>query len=116
MHAGRIYLLGGWNERETQDKVFCYDPQTCQTTFIGYLPYQVESACLAVFEDTLYLLGGFDSFGVTDRVIRVNLRTWEAEIDTQLRLALARENHTCQILNGDTLVIAGGWSEGKSID
>ena len=25
---GKIYLIGGWDEKETQDKVFMYDPKT----------------------------------------------------------------------------------------
>lgn len=111
-----LYLLCGWDERETQDKIFRYDTTTFETQFVAYLPTKLESASLAAFDDTLFLFGGFDGFGVTDRIVRIDTRTWEATVETGCRLKHARENHTCEVLNGDTVVIAGGWSNGKSMD
>jgi hypothetical protein len=47
----QIYLIGGWDEKETQDKIFRYDPKTEQTLFVAHLPYKIEAHSIAVFEE-----------------------------------------------------------------
>ncbi len=80
---------------------------------MAYLPYKIEAHSIAVFEETntLFAIGGFDGFGVVDTIIKINLRTWESEV-ISARMQYKRENLTSQVLNGDTIVVAGGWSSG----
>ena len=77
---GKIYLIGGWDEKETQDKVFMYDPKTQETGFVSHLPCKVEAHTIAVFEESsvLFVLGGFDGFGVIDTIIKIDLKNWES--------------------------------------
>jgi hypothetical protein len=83
---------------------------------VAHLPYKIEAHSIAVFEETntLLVIGGFDGFGVVDTIIKINLRTWESEVICT-KMEYKRENHTSQVLNGDTIVIAGGWSSGRSM-
>ncbi len=47
MYEGRIYLIGGWDERDTLKSIFCFNPQTEETSFVGSLPRPVEGHALA---------------------------------------------------------------------
>jgi N-acetylneuraminic acid mutarotase len=107
-------LIGGWDEKETQDKIFRYDPQTQETSFVGYLPYKIEGHSVSVIDDQMFVIGGFDSFGVSDKITQIDLKTWSCTV-LPLTLRFKRENQTSQVLNGETLVVAGGWSDGKSM-
>jgi len=62
----------------------------------------------------MFVIGGFDSFGVSDKITQIDLKTWSCTV-LSLTLRFKRENHTSQVLNGDTVVVAGGWSDGKSM-
>jgi hypothetical protein len=42
----------------------------------------------------MFVIGGFDGFGVIDTIIKVNLKNWESEV-IPTRLRFKRENHTC---------------------
>jgi len=70
----------------------------------------VEGHTANAIGNFLFIVGGFDSFGVTDAIVRVDLRNMEAEVLKDVKLKQKRENHTAKVLNGDTLVIAGGWN------
>jgi hypothetical protein len=39
------------------------------------LPGRVEGHSVALFGDNAFIIGGFDSYGVTDRIMKVNLKT-----------------------------------------
>ena len=45
---------------------------------MSYLPYKIEGHTVNVIEDSMFIIGGFDSFGVTDKIVRVDLRNMEA--------------------------------------
>lgn len=47
------------------------------TQFHGMLPSAVEGHAIVHIEeaDTVFLFGGYDGFGVTDKVIKYNLKT-----------------------------------------
>jgi hypothetical protein len=40
----------------------------------------VEAHTVAVFEEskTLFVIGGFDGFGVVDTIIKIDINTWES--------------------------------------
>ncbi|TNV76677.1 hypothetical protein FGO68_gene13734 [Halteria grandinella] len=111
-----IYIFGGWDGKSTLDKIFKYTHSTQSTSFVGYLPYALESPAHCQADDsTLFLFGGFDSYGVTGKIIKVDLRNMEAVEYPGVNLAVKRENCTAQMLNGEYIVVAGGWGGGKAI-
>jgi hypothetical protein len=70
-------MIGGWDEKETQDKIFKYEPNTQEMHFVCFLPHKVESHTVEVIDNQMFILGGFDGFGVTDKIIQVDLRYME---------------------------------------
>jgi hypothetical protein len=58
----------------------------------------------------MFIFGGFDGLGVTDKIIRLDLDTMESSVVETARLKYKRENHTSQVIGRDTIVIAGGWN------
>ena len=82
-----VYIFGGWDEKETQNTVWRYttlpetlgkhDLEAGQMHFDGFLPKQVEGhACVYIPEtQSVFIFGGFDSIGVTDRIMKYNLTT-----------------------------------------
>lgn len=106
----KIYIVGGWDEKETIDKIFKYDPKTQETSFVSFLPHKVEGHTVNVIGDNMFIIGGFDSYGVTSRIMRVDLKTMETEVLKDVELKYSRENHTSQVLNSDTIIVAGGWN------
>lgn len=113
---GCIYLIGGWDEKETLDTIFKYDPRTQETHFVAHLPHKIEGHSLCAIDSTLFIFGGFDSFGVTDTIIAVDTTNWESQVLKDIKMKYKRENLTSQVINGDTIVVAGGWGSGKSMD
>ena len=69
-----------------------------------------------VIGDKMFIFGGFDSFGVTDTIIEIDTNTWESSVLKDTKMKHKRENLTSQVINGDTIVVAGGWGAGKSMD
>lgn len=61
------------------------------------------------------MLGGFDGFGVTDRVMKYDLKTKASSVIYGLKLACARENHTSQLLAGDRVIVSNGWNGHESL-
>lgn len=59
-----------------------------------YLPHKVEGHTISVIDNYLFIFGGFDSFGLTDKVIRVDLRNMTSEDLDSVKLKQKRENHT----------------------
>lgn len=105
-----IYVVGGWNEKETEDKIFKYNLKTGETIFESYLPHAVEGHICHVLGNNLFIFGGFDGYGVTDKIIKVNLENMEAEVIKSAKLHYKRENHTSQLIDKDKIVVAGGWN------
>jgi hypothetical protein len=91
---GKVYLIGGWDEKDTLNKIFCFDPATEQTDFVGNLPRSVEGHSLALIDEYVFIIGGFDNLGVTDRIMRINLKTLRSDV-IPCTLHQKRENHTC---------------------
>ena len=56
----------------------------------------MEAHTVAVFEESnlLFIIGGFDGFGVVDTIIKVDLNTWESQV-LGTKLQYKRENLTC---------------------
>ena len=89
----KIVIIGGWDENETLNKMFTFDPRQMTSYFSGFLPKPVEGHSLAIFDDFVFIIGGFDGFGVTDRIMILNLKTGHAEL-IETKLKQKRENHT----------------------
>ena len=77
-----IYMLGGWDEKNTTTSVFKFNTLTNKTSFDGTLPKQFEGhACVYVPEtQTVFIFGGFDDFGVTDRIMRYDLNAHSGDV------------------------------------
>jgi len=43
-------------------------------SFLTFMPHKVEGHSLVAIDNQLFIIGGFDSFGVTDRIIKVDLK------------------------------------------
>ena len=87
-------IIGGWDERETRDQILVYDPRTNLCNFSGIqLPKPIECHSVVKVGNQIFVLGGFDSFGVTDSIMRIDLENRSA-VMLETKLALARENHT----------------------
>ena len=67
-----------------------------------------------MFGENVFLIGGFDSYGVSDRIMKVNLKTMAGSI-VGTKLIHKRENHTSQILDGNKIVVIGGWNGKEAI-
>lgn len=89
-----IYIFGGWDEKETSDKIFKFNIIKGDTSFIGYLPYKVESPAHCVVDNSLFMFGGFDSYGVIDKIMQVDLKTMSAKEVDGVTLRVKRENCT----------------------
>jgi hypothetical protein len=63
----------------------------------------------------MYIFGGFDGFGVTDKIIRLDLETRKTSVVLSARLAYKRENHTSQLIENKLIIVAGGWDGNKSL-
>lgn len=61
---------------------------------MAYLPHKVEGHTISVIGNYLFIFGGFDSFGLTDKIIRVDLRNMTSEVVESVKLQQKRENHT----------------------
>ena len=53
----------------------------------------MEGHSINLIDDYLFIFGGFDSFGVTDSIVRVDLRNMEPTV-LDIKLQYKRENHT----------------------
>lgn len=88
-------VIGGWTERDTSDAVLSYDPESNYCDFAGMrLLKPIEGHSVVKVADQIFIFGGFDSFGVTDTIMRIDL-TKRHVVMVDARLAQARENHTC---------------------
>ena len=112
-----IYIFGGWDEKETMSGVFRFDTESHEMHFDGFLPKQVEGhACVHIPNTSIvFIFGGYDSLGVTDRVMKYDMRTKTGSIVYGQRLSEARENHVAQLLDGDKIIITNGWNGHASL-
>ena len=78
------------------------------------LPKPIECHSVVKVGNQIFVLGGFDSFGVTDSIMRIDLENRSA-VMLETKLALARENHTSQLLFGKYIVVVGGWNARESL-
>ena len=91
----RILIIGGWTEKKTSNSVLAYDPETNNCDFAGlFLPKSIEAHAVVKVESQVFIFGGFDSFGVTDTIMRLDLVKRQAHM-MEIKLRVARENHTC---------------------
>lgn len=73
-------MIGGWDENDTSKSIFMYDPAKDKCDFLARLPKRVEGHSIVKIDNYAFIIGGFDSFGVTDRIMRLNLNTMEAQV------------------------------------
>jgi hypothetical protein len=80
LHNDTIYLVGGWNESDTSKSVFSYCPAKDKCEFVCQLPERVEGHSLVKAGHYVFIIGGFDGFGVTDRIMRFDLNTFNVNV------------------------------------
>jgi len=58
----RIYVIGGWNDWEIHgtNLTQIYDPETDEWTYVTPMPTPRYGMCVAVVNDELYAIGGYD--------------------------------------------------------
>ena len=79
--TNKLLIIGGWDERDTKDSVLTYNPETDLCDFSGIrLPKPVEGHSICKKGDQIFVFGGFDSYGVTDRIMRIDLETRQAHV------------------------------------
>ena len=113
-----IYMFGGWDEKETLSTVFRFDIETQKYHFDGFLPKQVEGhACVHVPEaETVFLFGGYDSLGVTDRIMKYDMKNRAGSLVFGQKLSQARENHVAELIDQDKIIVSNGWNGHASVD
>mmetsp|Transcript_6457 Transcript_6457/g.4580 ORF Transcript_6457/g.4580 Transcript_6457/m.4580 type:complete len:199 (+) Transcript_6457:114-710(+) len=116
---GQIYIIGGWNEKETTNSVFKFDPETHNQDFCNFMPLNVEGHAIVKINSCVLIFGGFDGYGLTDTIMKMDLNTGSTEVIQNVNLKTKRENHTAQVLTIDgsehevMVVVAGGWGPGN---
>ena len=105
-------MFGGWDEKETLSSVFRYDIQTGETHFDGFMPHVAEGhACVRIpGTQTVFIFGGYDGLGVTDRIMKYDMKSGGGSLIYGQKLATPRENHTAQLIGDDKIVVTSGWS------
>ena len=58
----------------------------------------------------MFIFGGYDGLGVTDRIMRYNMKSQAGSLVYGQKLATPRENHTAQLIGNDKIVVTSGWS------
>uniref|UniRef100_A0A914W767 Uncharacterized protein n=1 Tax=Plectus sambesii TaxID=2011161 RepID=A0A914W767_9BILA len=115
MNEDRTVLVGGWDGQRTLRTMFEFslNDQTC--SMLALLPFPVESHAIARNDHFAFVVGGYDGFSVIDSIVLVDLHNFESQV-LSVRLAVARENHVCQIVQDKYLVVIGGWDGFRSLD
>ena len=83
---GKVIIIGGWDERETKSNIWVFDPQSELTNFVGNLPKGIEGHSIAKIGSIVYIIGGFDGYGVTDTIMKLDLNTRQSEILNYIKL------------------------------
>ena len=74
--------------------MFTYNPETNKCDFGGItLPKPIEGHSVVKVGQQIFVFGGFDSYGVTNTIMRIDLDNLTAGF-LVAKLAIARENHT----------------------
>ena len=55
--------------------MFVFDSKSLNTDFGGYLPLKVEGHSLAQVGNYVFIIGGFDGFGVTNKLMMLDLHS-----------------------------------------
>ncbi|CAJ0595484.1 unnamed protein product [Cylicocyclus nassatus] len=94
-------LFGGWDESSTMRTVFRLqfdrECESYQLDMESLLPYAVEGHCCVSHSGYIYVIGGYDDVSVVNTIVRYSTATKNSEI-LPTRLAIARENHVCEIV------------------
>lgn len=107
-----IYLIGGWDEKNTVGTVFKYHTDSGMCEFMSHLPHPCEGHACVYYPETqsIFIFGGYDGLGVTDRVMKYNIKEKTGSLIYGQKLSEARENLVAQRLQGDKIVVCSGWN------
>mmetsp|Transcript_5532 Transcript_5532/g.9435 ORF Transcript_5532/g.9435 Transcript_5532/m.9435 type:complete len:232 (-) Transcript_5532:21-716(-) len=107
-----IFVIGGWDEKETMNSVFRFGATDFSCDFHGFLPQKVEGhACVRIPNtSTIFIFGGFDGLGVTDRVMSYDFGKRQANVLYGVNLSEARENLVAELIGDDLIVVSSGWN------
>ena len=97
-----IYLVGGWDEKNTKREIYRLISPLSASPKLEYLtdmPYPLECHSVTDIIDGTHvlILGGFDGFSVTDRILKFDFG--QARALEEIRLQVRSENQTSQVLN-----------------
>uniref|UniRef100_A0A1I7ZAG6 Kelch repeat-containing protein n=1 Tax=Steinernema glaseri TaxID=37863 RepID=A0A1I7ZAG6_9BILA len=117
---GRILLFGGWDGRRTLKSIIVYDVEKQSWEVQAGLCESIECHSATKVGSSVFLVGGFDSFSVTNKIYRYDLDSPNCE-ELPVKLSIARENHSTvavQSVDGNKtlLVVIGGWDGKQALD
>ena len=106
------FIIGGWDGARTLSTIFQYKADSVMQ-IRALLPYSVECHSVAVNENVAFLTGGFDGIQITDKILLIDLISFETK-ELPLKLKAARENH-CSEIAEDQLIVCAGWDGFKPL-
>ncbi|WKX88482.1 hypothetical protein Q1695_008263 [Nippostrongylus brasiliensis] len=114
-----VLLFGGWDESQTMKTVFRLAFDEAVTShdlkMEAVLPYSIEGHSCALHNDHIFVIGGYDGISVVDTIVRYSISDRSCEV-VPTRLAVARENHVCEVILDRYVVVMAGWNGREALD
>ena len=63
----------------------------------------------------MFIFGGYDSFGVTSRVMKYDMSTKKGSVLHGVTLKTARENLVAHLIDDDKIMVCSGWNGHESV-
>ncbi|CAJ0575261.1 unnamed protein product, partial [Mesorhabditis spiculigera] len=113
---GELLIFGGWDGTRTMKSIFRMKlaGKDASLEMCGILPHPSEGHSANRHQNSVFIVGGYDGYAVTDRIVRFDTTNSTAKV-LNVKLEVARENHTAQII-GNFLVVLGGWDGHNALD
>ena len=103
---GKIYVIGGWNERKALSSIEMYDPTLNRWERKADMPAALLAHSASVVNDRIYVIGGFKDAKTTVATVyeyTPELNMWAQKTD----MPTARDSHFAGVVNGKIYVIGG---------
>ena len=119
VYNGDVIVAGGWDGEAGTDSIkilkMNQHPLRC-TVFDGKLPAKLSRHDVTVYQDKLYIMGGYNwsELKTSDAIYELSLAS-PYTVKLLARMPQPRENHRAEIVN-EKLFILGGSTTGDSAD
>jgi DNA-binding CsgD family transcriptional regulator/N-acetylneuraminic acid mutarotase len=108
VHAGKVYLFGGWDGSAYSARVFMYDPDADEWSSRASMPGPRGFSAAAVSGDAIYLVGGFD--GQVESSACERYLPGEDRWETCPSLSVGRGGLALVTIGPSLYAIGGGWT------